>query len=352
MLGSSVRWMLAAWMAWGLAFAEGEEHLRELVARLVEGNAAAREEAQVELERLGTAPEAALKEALKRSEDPEAKTRIGGLLEAIRAEHAAFEAIPPERLAELSPLVHAFHAEWTSHQQETSECRCVFDSIRTLACRGSAGVEVLAKLAARVHTSIGSTKGWTSYPPPHGGATIGLLRSFVPPMAAKEAPGLDELGPFYADLIADPDDSPFMQEDLVRALSEQRSLGAATALVAWVHSKRAVLRGELTGGCTGDAAPLYNRLMSVQRALEENGDLRLVPLLVELLDEEDQSREFAHIEGPFTVPSPTHLAIEVLRKLTAQELPYDGLSADRAARAQAIAAWRDWYEKHKAEFVR
>ncbi|GEM_PF-4688598 len=335
-----------------LALAADEERMRQLASQLGANDAAARDEAQRELERLATAPEQALKAELAQTKDPELRTRLEGLLSAIKDERALFEAIPPELVADLSPWVHAFHAEWATHQQDATECRCAFDSVRTLATRGSSAVGVLERVVARVRTSIESKGGWTSYPPLGGGVTPGLLEALVPSAASKDAPGLDELGPFYASLITGALKSPFQSNDLLRAFTAQRSLGAGTALLAWVHSTRAALRGEMTGGCTGDAAPLYNDLMSVQRGLEENGDRRLVPLLVELLDADDQSQSFAHIEGSFTVPSATHLAIDVLRKITAQELPYDGLEPDRAKRTEAIAAWRAWYEAHKAEFTK
>lgn len=335
-----------------LALAADEQRMRQLASQLGASDAAAREEAQRDLERLGTAPEQALEAELGSTKDPEARTRLEGLLSAIKEERAVFEAIPPEQVADQSPCVHAFHAEWATHQRDATECRCAFDSVRTLAFRGSTAVGVLERVVARIRSSTEAREGWTSYPPLGGGVTPGLLQALVPPTGSKEAPGLDELGPFYASLVTGALKSPFPSDALLRAFAAQRSLGAGTAMIAWVHSTRAASQGELTGGCTGDAAPLYNKVMAVQGMLEENGDKRLVPLLVELMDPDDQSQSFAHIEGSFTVPSPTHLAIDVLRKIASQELPYDGLEPDRAKRAEAIAAWRDWYEKHKAEFAK
>ncbi len=333
------------------ALAADEERMRQLASQLGASDAAAREEAQRELERLGTAPEGALQEALKQSKDPEASTRLEGLLWAIQGERAVFAAVPPERVAELSPLIHAFHAELAAHRDEErmSGCRCVFDSVQSLAFRGSAAVAVLGAIVAKVRSEDLSSPE-SGYELPSVLVAPSVLPALVPAVASKDQPGLDELGPFYAELVTVTEKSPFPRADLLRALAAQRSLGAGTAQIAWVYSTRAAMRGEMTGGCTGNAAPFYNDLMSVQRAIEENGDKRLVPLLVELMDPDDQSQSFAHIEGSFTVPSPTHLAIDVLRKITAQELPYDGLEASRDKRAEAIAAWRSWYEAHKAEF--
>jgi len=77
-----------------------------------------------------------------------------------------------------------------------------------------------------------------------------------------------------------------------------------------------------------------------------------VPALVELLADDDVSQSFAHIEGPFTVPSPTQLAIEVLRKLTGQEFPYDGLAPSREKRAEGIDRVRAWCKDHAAEYAK
>lgn len=345
-----MRTLIALLSMTALALTADEERMRQLASQLGANDAAAREEAQRELERLGSAPEMALKAELGSTKDPEARTRLEGLLSAIKEERALFEAIPPDRTADLSPLVHAVHAEWSAHLGESDPppeqreaCRCAFESIGALARSGGPAVGVLGAIVEQWDDQ------WTGE---EGLGSQGFLLALVPPNSSKEAPGLDELGPFYADLVTKKARLSLRKEDLLRAFAAQRSLGAGTAMIAWVHSTRAASQGELTGGCTGDAAPLYNDVMAVQRAIEENGDKRLVPLLVELMDPDDRSQSFAHIEGSFTVPSPTHLAIDVLRKIAAQELPYDGLEPDRAKRAEAIAAWRDWYEKHKAEFAK
>lgn len=321
------------------------DDVRTLVAQLGAEDAAARDAAQRGLEALGKAPLDGLREALSAATDPEVRSRLEALVEAIEGEAASFDAIPPDHVAELSPSVHAFHGEWAGHKQETGDCHCRFDSIGTLVRRGALAIGVLRtisrKIDARCSQSLWGEGDPDSWPP-------AAVRALIPEASSADCPGLDDLGPLYAELVAGEGRS--CRDSHVReALLKQKSLGATTALLAWVRATREPLRAGLTGGCTGTAAPLFNDVMSVERAIESNGDKRLVPALVELLDADDVSQSFAHIEGNFTVPSPTQFAIEVLRKLTGQEFPYDGLAPSREKRAEGIDRVRAWCEDHAAK---
>lgn len=324
------------------------DDVRTLVAQLGAEDATARDAAQRGLEKLGKAPLGELKSALTAATDPEVRSRLATLVEAIEEETASFDAIPPDHVADLAPLIHAFHAECGAHGNETGVCRRQFDSLGAFLPHGRTAVAVLRTILAKLNACLddrfrvaddASPEAWTP----------NLLGALIPAATGADVPGLDEMGPLYTELLAGAERTSFDRRWIREALSKQKSLGATTALLAWVRTTREPMRAGLTGGCTGTAAPFYNDLMSVERALEENADKRLVLALIDLLDADDVSQSFGHIEGPFTVPSPTHVAIDVLRKLTAQEFPYDGMEASRDKRAEAIDRVKAWCKDHAAK---